>query len=48
LKYERVSLEDLGVDGRITLRFIEEIVWKSFDWVYLCEDEDPWRIFRGG
>jgi hypothetical protein len=39
LKYERDSSEDLGVDRRTTLRYIEEIEWKSVDWVYLCEDE---------
>jgi len=48
LKYERVSLEDLGVDGRIILRYIEEIEWKSVNWVYLSADENPWRILRAG
>jgi len=48
LKYERDSLEDLGVDGRITLRYIEEIEWKNVDWVYLSEDEYLWRMLRAG
>jgi len=48
LKYKRDSLEDLGVDGRKILRYIEEIQWKSFDWVHLSEDEYPWRILRAG
>jgi hypothetical protein len=48
MKYERVNLEDLDVDGRITLRYIEEIEWKSVDWVYLSEDGNPWRILRAG
>jgi len=41
-------LEDLDVDGRITLRYTEEIEWKSVDWVYLSGDEYLWHILRAG
>jgi hypothetical protein len=34
--------EDLGVDGRITLRWI--IGFGDVDWIHLAEDRNRWRV----
>jgi len=36
---ERGRLEDLGVDGRIILKWI----FKKWDWIALAQDRDRWR-----
>ena len=37
-------MEDLGVDGRIVLKWIfPEVVWRSKDWIDLAQDMDMWR-----
>jgi hypothetical protein len=36
-------LEDGGVDGRITLKWIFERLGGGVDWIDLAEDRDRWR-----
>jgi len=37
-------LEDLGVDGRIVLKWIfPEVFWRGKDWIDLAKDRDRWR-----
>jgi hypothetical protein len=33
-------LEDPGVDGRITLKWIFETGWGDIDWINLAQDRD--------
>ena len=41
---KRDHLEDPGVDGRITLRWIfKKLVVRCMDWVELAQDRDRWR-----
>ena len=40
---KRGNLEDLGVDGRIILKWIFRKWDGSMDWVYLARDRDRWR-----
>ena len=40
---ERYQLEDLGVDGRIILRWLQEMGWEDMDWIYLAQDRKRWR-----
>jgi hypothetical protein len=35
---ERYQLEDLGVDGRIILRGLQEMGWGGMDWIDLAQD----------
>jgi hypothetical protein len=36
--------EDLGVDGRIILKWIfKKLVWMR-DWIALLQDRDRWRV----
>jgi len=35
---ERYQLEDLGVDGRIIIRGLQEMGWGSMDWTDLAQD----------
>jgi hypothetical protein len=40
---ERDHLEDLGLDGRITLKWIfKKIGWRNLYWIDLAEDRDKW------
>jgi hypothetical protein len=37
-------LIDLGVDGRIILKWIfERLDWGGIDWIDLAQDKDRWR-----
>ena len=36
-------MEDLGVDGRIILRYLKEIIWDGVDWIDMVQDRDKWR-----
>jgi hypothetical protein len=36
-------LEDLGVDGRIILKWILEKLDVNMDWIDLAQDRDRWR-----
>jgi hypothetical protein len=36
-------VEDLGIDGRIILRWIFMKGWTVMDWIGLAEDRDRWR-----
>jgi hypothetical protein len=37
-------LEDLGVDGRIILKWIlKEVGWEGVDWIDMAQDRDRWR-----
>ena len=36
-------MEDLGVDGRITLKWIFKKLVGSVDWIALAGDKDRWR-----
>jgi hypothetical protein len=39
----RDALEDLGVDGKITLAWIlGKIGWEGADWMHLAQDRDQW------
>jgi hypothetical protein len=40
---ERDHLEDLGVDGRITLKWTFKKWSGGIDWIYLAQDRDTWR-----
>jgi hypothetical protein len=40
---ERDHLEDLGVDGRIILRWIFRKWGGDMDWIDLDQDRDRWR-----
>jgi hypothetical protein len=41
-------LEDLGVDGRIILKWIF-IKWdRSIDWIDMAQDRDRWWARKGG
>jgi hypothetical protein len=40
---ERGHLEHLGVDGRITLKWIFKKLVGSVDWIALAGDKDRWR-----
>jgi hypothetical protein len=35
--------EDLGVDGRTTLKWIREIGFGYVDWIHWAQDRDRWR-----
>jgi hypothetical protein len=42
---ERDHLQDLGVDGRITLKMdLQYVEWGGMDWIALAEDRDTWRV----
>jgi hypothetical protein len=40
---ERDQLEDIGVDGRIILKWIFKKLQGDRDWVDLAQDTDRWR-----
>jgi hypothetical protein len=40
---ERDHLEDVGVDGRITLKWIFMKWDGGVDWIYVAHDRDTWR-----
>jgi hypothetical protein len=41
---ERDNMEDIGLDGRIILRYIfTECGCGSIDWIDLAQDRDSWR-----
>jgi len=40
---ERDHLEDLGVDGRIILKWIFRNWARGVDWIDLAQDRDKWR-----
>jgi hypothetical protein len=40
---ERKDLEDLGVDGKIILKWIYKQYDGGEDWIYLAQDRDKWR-----
>ena len=37
------NLEDLGVDGRIILKWIFETLIEGVNWIDLAQDRDRWR-----
>jgi hypothetical protein len=37
-------LEDLGVDARVTLKYILKMGWESIDWIKLAEDKEQWPV----
>ena len=39
---ERAHLDDLGVDGRIILKWVFE-QWGGMDWIDVIQDRDRWR-----
>ena len=41
----RHHVEDIGVDGRIILKRILEILWEGVDWIVLAQDEDRWHLW---
>jgi hypothetical protein len=42
---ETANLEDLGVDGRIILKWISKSWDGGMDWIELAKDKDRWRAF---
>jgi len=40
---ERNHLEDLGLDGRVLLKWIFKNWNGSIDWIDLAQDRDRWR-----
>jgi hypothetical protein len=40
---DRTHLKDLGVDGKITLKWIFKKWEEGMDWIYLAQDRDRWR-----
>jgi hypothetical protein len=40
---ERNHLEDLGLDGRVLLKWIFKNWNGSMDWIDLAQDRDRWR-----
>jgi hypothetical protein len=40
---ERDHLEDLGVDGKVILRWIFRNLEGGMDWIDLAQDRDRWR-----
>jgi len=40
---ERDHLGDPGVDGRIIVRWIQEVGCRGMDWIELAQDRDRWR-----
>jgi hypothetical protein len=40
---ERDHLEDLGVDGRIILKWVCKKWDGATDWIYLAKDRERWR-----
>jgi hypothetical protein len=41
---ERDHLEDLGVDGRITLRiYLQEVACGDMEWIVVAQDRNRWR-----
>jgi len=40
---KRDNLGDLGVDGRIILRCLQEVGCGDMDWIELAQDRDRWR-----
>jgi hypothetical protein len=41
-------LGNLGVDGKIILKCLREIGWKSTDWIHLAQNRDQWRVREHG
>ena len=37
-------LEDLGVDGKIILKWIFKAVKKGMDWIVMAYNKDMWRV----
>jgi len=44
-KSEREHMEDLGVDGRIMLKWILKKSAGGMRWIHLAQDKDRWRAF---
>jgi hypothetical protein len=42
---ETAHLEDLGVDGRVILKWISKRWDGGMDWIELAQDKDRWRAF---
>jgi len=42
---ERDHLENLNIEGRITLKFVlkKEMRWEGVEWINLAEDREKWR-----
>jgi hypothetical protein len=40
---ERDNLGNLGVDGRIILRCLQEVECGDMDWIEVAQDRDRWR-----
>jgi hypothetical protein len=40
---QRDHSEDTGLDGRIILKFLQEVGWVGMDWIELAQDRDRWR-----
>jgi hypothetical protein len=37
------DLEDLGVDGKIILKWIFKTFWEGVDWIDLAVERNAWR-----
>jgi hypothetical protein len=40
---ERDHLQDLGIDGRIILKWISNVGMGSVDWIDMAQDRDRWQ-----
>ena len=40
---ERDHLEDPDVDGRIILRYLQEVGCEGMDWIDVAQDRDRWE-----
>lgn len=41
---KRDHLEDLGIDGRIIKKDLQETGWSIVEWINLDQDRNRWRI----
>jgi len=41
---ETDHVEDLGIDGRVVLKWVLRNTWEAVDWINLAHDRDQWWV----